>query len=196
MAKDPNIIQLDQFADLNPGIGSEGGRQYEVWCEENRAHLPDGPGRGRAMRLAELEFTPTPDKPRLLRHHVEAALELLRVTRANLSNPAYVEFGVDRRLMIKDIRAIPSAQRERLDPVFEHSSLWADGERHQRRFDQWELDFTDTLDSIDAAEAGGRGKFKRLYSGYVSAMEAYEEPLAVLYRDMLDALGGTFWDRC
>ena len=193
MAKDPNISELDRFAALNSGLYNEGSKLFEVWYQQNRTALPDGPGHGRVMRSAELELTPKSKKPRLLRHHVQAALELLRTTRANVTSPLYLEHGVDRRVMMKDIRAIPSAQRERLDPVFEHCSLWANGERHQRRFDQWELNFAETLDFIDAAEAGGRGKVKRLYSGYVWAMEAYEESLTVLYRDMLDVLGGTFW---
>jgi len=192
MAKDSNISGLGQFADSNTDFYTEGSQRFHAWVAQNRANLPVGPGYGRALRTAELELCPTPEKLRLLRHHVEAAVESLRLAHATLTNPLFVEYGVDLRAVMRDIRAIPSAQRARLDPVFQHCSLWADEEKHRRRFDRWELDFTDTLDLIDGAEAGGRGKFKRLHKDYVRALENHQVTLTALHRDMLDALEGTF----
>ena len=192
MAKDSNISRLDQLADSNPDFRTEGSQRFHAWMARNRTTLPDGPGYGRAFRTAELDSFPTPEKPRLLRHHVQAAATSLKLDCATLTNPIFVEYGEDRRTVMKGIRAIPSSQRERLDPVFQHCSLWADGEKHRRRFDCWELDLTDTLDLIDGAEVGGRGKFIRLHKNYVRTLEDHQVILTALYSDMLDALGGTF----
>ena len=188
MAKDSNISRLDQFADSN----TDGSQRFHAWVAQNRANLPVGPGYGRALRTAELELLPTAEKPRLLRHHVEAAATSLKLTCATLTNPIFVEYGEDRRAVMRGIRAIPSAQRERLDPVFQHCSVWTDGEKHRERFDRWELDFIDALNLIDGAELGGRGKLVRLHKDYVRTLGDHQAILTALYTYMLDALGGLF----
>ena len=166
--------------------------QLDVWQGQTRAVQPSGPDYGHALFLAELDLFIDPSKPWLIPHHVEAALSLLRLTREILSNPVFVESEVDLRGVIRDIRAIPAVQQERLHPVFEQRSLWADGEDHQRRFNQWKSDFTSKLDLIGANEADGHDKLQSLYRGYVWIMEVNSKPLISLYHDMLDALRGTF----
>ncbi|MEX0385765.1 hypothetical protein [Spiribacter onubensis] len=190
--KDSNITKLDEFADRNPEVHTEGSKQFDVWIKHHRAELPDGPGHGRALRTAELESYPTPAKPRLLRHHVEAAARSRRLAYINVTNLPAVKYGIDLRGIIKSIRAIPVGQRDRLDPVFQQCGLWADGHYHRRQFDRWEANFVSALDAIDAAEPGGRGKYKRLYGEYLRALEYHQMVLTDLHCDMLDALGGMF----
>ena len=153
MAKDNKIHELDQFAGSNPQIYSIRCQRSEAWLEQHQEDLPSGSGYVRALRAAELDVCPTPAKPWLLRHHVESAVRWLQDECFRHSSPRFAPYGEDLRGMMNGIRLVPSVQRDRLDPVSRERSLWADGEDHRRRFDQWEVCFTDTLDSINSAEA-------------------------------------------
>ena len=192
VAKDSNIRRLDQFAGLNPEVYLIGRKRFEAWLEQHRADLSSEPSYGRALRAAELDSCPSSAKPRLLRHHVEVAVRWLRHECSRQNNHWFVECGGDLRGMMKGIRLVPSVQRDRLGPVFQECGLWANGADHRRRFDRWEICFIDALDFIDAADPGGRGKFKRLYKEYVRALEDHQVTLTALHREMLDALGSTF----
>lgn len=188
--KDSNITKLDEFADQNPEVSRDGRKQFDEWIKHHLAELPQGLGYVRALRTKELDLSVPAFKPWLLRHHVEAAARSLRLGYVNVTNLPAVRYGIDLRGRFKGIRAIPVGQRDRLDPVFQQCGLWADGQHQRRRFDRWEADFVSDLDAIDAAEPGGPGKFKRLYSEYLRALEWHQMVLTDLHCDMLDALGG------